>query len=166
MLQSDSDRTETPLSRRRPPALLGVESDIDDGVLSIVDGRNRRAEMLCSDVDVDEHRLRVARYGGVAVGGKHRAELVRTDDEFRDRFVGLAKARGPDQRRVVGAEVREDVPEATLGERPKHRLGDCTVVSSVGVVRGDHMRSGVTYGPSRVGRVQGTQSEDESVYNE
>ena len=83
---------------------------------------HRRAEVLCPDVDVDEHRLGLASDLGVPVGGTHRDELVWTHDERRDRvrFAGIPGACGCfQQRRVIGPEIRKEVFDALAPERPE-----------------------------------------------
>ena len=100
------------LAARREGRLAGHQQHRDAGAAEIVQ-RHRRVGG--AGIDMDHHALAAARRDGVARRHVHRGVLVRAEDGRGRRPVGaLEGGHGLDQRRVIGAEVAEQIVEADL----------------------------------------------------
>ena len=86
----------------------------------------RAGERLGAAIDVDDDRLRPSADLGEAVGGGERHHLVGTGDDGRDDPPGRpCLGDRLDQRRMVAAEIGEDMRHARFRQRVEQRHGGC-----------------------------------------
>ncbi len=133
----------------------GAGKDEDRGAAfgGIVDSA---AERLGAAFDVDEHGLRLAAHLREAVGAAQRHHLVRAGDQARNLPAGHLCLRDRlDQRRVIAAEIGEDVSDSGFRERfEKCRAGSVHEdlcprrYSSSAVMRRSCVRSSAFAGPA------------------
>ncbi len=92
----------------------------EDGHAALGGVMDGAADRLRAAFDVDEHGLRLAAHQREAVGAAHRHHLVRAGNETRNRAAGNFRfGHRFDQRRVVAAEIGEDVRDAGFRQRLK-----------------------------------------------
>jgi hypothetical protein len=92
---------------------------------------HQRADRVAgADRDVNDDRRRLAGGEVVAVRHRDREVLVRNGQELRQRLAALRERHERlDQRREIGAGVREHVLDAARFERAQQRLGDGALLS-------------------------------------